>query len=587
MLDTSKSFKVFIPQSGAITLTPADHIASGGEGAVYRKSGKVFKLYHDPLRAVACGIEEKIRLLASINHPNIVSPRSTVLDAKGAVIGFTMDFCQGQPIVKTFTNTWRDKNGFGVKESATLAENMRLAVAAVHDMKALMVDGNEMNYLVDGVNPKLIDVDSWQIGRFKATAIMPSIRDYSVSTFSELTDWYAWAIVTFQIFVGSHPYKGTHPDFRRGDMQARMQANVSVFDPRVQVNGAVRDLSSIPPGLRSWYEGVFQYGQREIPPSVLASPISLAPKKLRLIQSGAGTVRHALLLTLEFDVLHVARNAIAYGKKDGQWRAYDLSQRKALLLTPSEIERLIASSAALVRFGNQLAYLSLAPHQVNGRIVMGPGEPTPASGAMKPLLLDAKRLSGFKDTAYAIVDNQARGMVEIVLMEMGGKLLITAAKAWPLSINATRFFNGVCIFDALGTPFVVIPEDGAVHTLNAGVLREVAIIDAFARNANFVVVTGIDKKTGVMNRYTLLSDGHKLTIAEQVATDTADINFTITPRGIAVALNEDDYIDICNTKAYAAKQVKGSGLKADVRLFSVGDMICYVDGARIFHLSMS
>lgn len=587
MLDTGKPIKIFQAQSGAITLKPSDHIASGGEGAVYRKDKTVFKLYLDPARAIASGMEEKIRLLSAINHPNIVSPRSLVMDAKGSPIGFSMDFCEGIPIVKTFTNTWRDANSFGVKESATLAENMRLAIGEVHAMKALMVDANEMNYLVDGLSPKLIDVDSWQIGRFKATAIMPSIRDYSSSTFTELSDWYAWAIVTFQVFVGSHPYKGSHPDFKRGDLESRMKANVSVFDPKVKLNGAVRDLASIPPALRSWYESVFQYGTREIPPSVLTSPAVNVPKKLRIIQSKANSVRHDLLLTAPFEIIHVARNAVAYGQVDGQWQAYDLTRRRSLILSSHEIGQLFRSQAALVRFGERMALLTIGVNELCGRVVVSETDPVPAFATFKPLMIEAKKISGFKDTAYVVTDNVDKGLVEIVLVEMGKQPLIAAAQAWPLSINATRFFNGVCFYDAIGTPFAIIPDDGAVFTLNASVLRDVSIVDAFARNGTFVIVTGIDKKTGVLNRYTLVAEGAKLVIKDKVATDTADINTVVTPRGIAVSLFEDDCIDICSTKAYASKQIPGAGLSTEIRLFQMGDMVCYAEGKRVFHLSIS
>lgn len=587
MLDPSKPVKIFLPQSGGVTLNPADHVASGGEGAVYRKGKQVFKLYFVPERARAAGMEEKIRLLAGLSHPFIVAPQAGVYDAKGELVGYVMDYCDGMPLVKTFTNAWRDQNSFGANEAIRLVENMRSAVGSVHAMNALMVDGNEMNYLAVGVEPRLIDVDSWQIGRFKATAIMLSICDYSSQGFTALTDWFAWGIVSFQVLTGTHPYKGTHPDFRHGDLEARMRANASVFDPKVRLNGAVRDFSLIPPVLRDWYEGVFQQGQRDIPPSALANPVTQAPKKLRVVQSGSQTVRHTLLETLPFEVKHVSRNGVAYGKTNGSWRAYDLARRRALVLDGFEIERIFADDAALVRFGDRFALLARGAQEISGRIVVGNSDPVPAQPLLRPLPLAARRLATFKDTVYAITDTPGKGMIELAISAIGSSTVVAVAKIWPLAANSTRFFNGVAIYDALGTPFVIIPDEGAVHTINADVLRDVSVVDAFARNSSFVAVTGIDKRSGVMTRYLLASNGTRMTIVDSTPVDTADINMTMTLKGIAIAAFDDDTLEVFNTKAYATRKVRGSGLPHDSRLFSLGDMVCYMDGPRLFQASLS
>lgn len=601
MLDTGKALKIFPGNANGkeLLLKPADHVASGGEGAVYRKDRQVFKLYFDPQKALMAGMEEKIRLLASLRHPDIIAPQAPVFDANGGFIGYAMAFCDGTPLVKTFTNTWRDQNGFGDRESAALVENMRCAVAEVHAMQALMVDGNETNYLFNGLRPKLIDVDSWQIGRFPATAIMTSIRDYASAGFSETSDWFAWAIVSFQVFTGTHPYKGTHPAFRRGDLEARMRANASVFDPQVTLSAAVRDLALIPPTLYAWYEGVFQHGERSAPPSVLAAPGQPRIKKMRVISAATGAMRHELLMTLPFDVLHVARNAVAYGKLDGRWQAFDLAQRRRLAIEDAEVAAIFASDAALVRCGAKFALVTSGAGagpgsgqgsgqaQVGGRIVGGETDPVQSCPALRALPLNAQKVIGFGDGVYAITDSPERGLIELRLTPMGQATVIAVAKVWPLSSNATRFYNGVAIYDALGTPFAVIPCGGAVHTLNAGVLRDVAVVDAFARNDAFVVVSGIDKHSGQLNRYFLVTDGTRLVIQDQVPSDTADINLAINPRGIAVGVFDDDVVEVINTNAFVSKKVSGAGVATDTPLFMVNDMVCYADGNRVMRFSLS
>ena len=256
----TSSIKVFMPGKGSVSLRPTDHLATGGEGAVYLKNGTIFKVFLDPQKAQASGMADKIALLSKFQHPFIVAPQDVLLDEKHNVIGYYMPQASGVPLMKTFTNSWRDLNAFTDTQSVKLVDNMRVAVQAAHDFGAVLVDANETNYLAEGVEPRIIDVDSWQVGRHKATAIMPSVRDYHAKSFDANTDWYSWGIVSFQVFTGIHPYKGTHPDFKKGDLEARMRANASVFDSRVRLNAAVRDFSCVPAPLLDWYERVFEQG---------------------------------------------------------------------------------------------------------------------------------------------------------------------------------------------------------------------------------------------------------------------------------------------------------------------------------------
>ena len=68
------------------------------------------------------------------------------------------------------------------------------------------------NFLIDRdmQHVLFIDVDSYQTAGFPATAIMDSIRDRHSSTYSAGTDWFSFAILAFQMFVGVHPYRGKH-----------------------------------------------------------------------------------------------------------------------------------------------------------------------------------------------------------------------------------------------------------------------------------------------------------------------------------------------------------------------------------------
>ncbi|OGB29653.1 MAG: hypothetical protein A3F78_02515 [Burkholderiales bacterium RIFCSPLOWO2_12_FULL_61_40] len=364
--------RVFLPGKGEVALTQTDYLATGGEGVVYAKGGYVYKLYLDPAGARGRGIEDKLKLLQRIQHPHIVAPTDVLHNAQHEVVGFYMPQASGVPLVKTFTNAWRDPNNFGIRESLALVENMRLAVEAAHQVGAVLVDANEMNYLADGTAPRLLDVDSWQIGAFKASAIMPSIRDlHSGTDFTPLTDWFSWAVVSFQVLAGIHPYKGVHPDFKRGDLQARMLANASVFDPRVSVNAGVRDYAtSLPGALLDWYRDVFQHGLRSAPPGVHAArvvatfPSSKRATRTPTNQTTHQTVIHDVLVHLDGDVVEVLSCGVALWRERGgadSLHAYDLQRKQKLpSLTPPQLEALHHGLAALMRCAGGLFYASLS-----------------------------------------------------------------------------------------------------------------------------------------------------------------------------------------------------------------------------------
>ncbi len=269
--------KILAEDQGWVTLESRHVIASGGEGTVYGREGEAYKIYHQPR-----DLAGKLRLLKGLDHPGIIAPRGLLKDERGRCIGYWMRRAGGEALPNLFANAWRHGNGFGAAETEATAAAMREVVAFAHGRGALLVDANEFNWLVAGLGtrkpaprPVAIDVDSWQIGPYPGTALMPSIKDWQASGFSENSDWFAWGVVTFQLFTGIHPYKGSHPGYGRGDLEARMRANASVFDTGVRLNAAVRDPSAIPAGLLAWYQAVFRDGVRCPPPmqfGVVAAP---------------------------------------------------------------------------------------------------------------------------------------------------------------------------------------------------------------------------------------------------------------------------------------------------------------------------
>lgn len=269
--------KITIDGQGSIVLSERDFIAEGGEAQVYAQGDTAFKLYHDPARLIP---EGKLRELSVLDHPAIIRPQCWVRDTHGQRIGFTLRRVQhAVPLARLITADFCRRHAITQDHTLRLLNRLSAVIAFVHGSGCLLVDGNEMNYLVseqDFTEPFCIDVDSWQTPHFPATALLPTLRDWHTPGFAPASDWFAFGVVACQLLLGIHPYKGRHPDFKPQDLAGRMRANVSVFNPQVRLPPAVRPLQSLPPAWRDWFIALFEQGQRPPPPTHTAAAVPLA-----------------------------------------------------------------------------------------------------------------------------------------------------------------------------------------------------------------------------------------------------------------------------------------------------------------------
>ena len=592
---------VYLPGKGEVALSQTDYLATGGEGAVYAKGGYVFKLYLDPAGARARGIEGKLKLLQGLRHPHIVAPIDVLHNARHEVVGFYMPQASGVPLVKTFTNSWRDPNRFGMPESLELVENMRLAVIAAHRAGAVLVDANEMNYLADGIAPRLLDVDSWQIGPYQASAIMPSIHDLHSAEFTQNSDWFSWAIVSFQVLAGIHPYKGMHPDFKRGDLQARMLANASVFDPQVSVNVGVRDYAKLPGPLLDWYRQVFQKGLRSAPPPVHATHAMAAVMALAAAQHTprtvtSQTVSHDVLVRLGGDMVRILNCGVALWSKQNvaaDLRAYDLQRKQHLpSLNPAQLDALRQGTAALVRCANGLLYASLDTSLQDGGIcghkVYGERDPQPLTASnSKRLPCRAQRLITFGNRLFALNAHSEHGLTEIAIDQFGQQTVLSVHASWPFLAQSSTVFGTMAIFDALGTPFLVLPAADSVRIDRAGCLAGYRLVDACMVSADYVLVLAIGRTDGQTYRLTLKRGTLGFDLASDEPTDELAFNIAVNEQGIGVEVLPGDKLAVFSVKQNSSRKlVPNSGLTQEHRLFALPSGLHYCNGQDVVRISL-
>ena len=535
--DIGRSHKVNVAGRGSVQLTPANHVASGGEGAIYRPTRALcVKVWEDMAYAVQGRMDEKIRLLTApaLRHPHVVYPEAMVTDEQGRTVGYAMPWSEGWALPLAFTGTWRDAHGFTDEAAARFAEAMRQVVVHAHGLGAVLGDANELNVLGLGrglsAAPRYIDVDSWSIGGIKGDKVLPTVYDYHSPPMGQAADWFAWACVTFQLLVGVHPYKGVHPAFKRGDMEARMRASVSVLDPLTRLSPATRPFTVVPPVLLDWYRQVFGTSSLRTPPPEVRMP----PPEVRMNASRGGQmaayVAQALVLrhgNLVVQPLHALQSAplrqalpgvllLAGGRLVDMTSGRDLGTGRedgAYLRLPDG-----GLGMAWIEDGHLLfTALALADAVVRGNTA-------------QPLATDAAWVADGR--LFAVVGD---GLQEMSLRRIGGCWGAYPSRLWSLNANATVFGDGVAVMDALGSKYLAVPFGGnAMSMVRAPQLDGMRVLTGI-RRGNTAILHAVDRTGGTYRASILLdldtatcmmhverTDDHGLSVSD-VVTDTGII----------------------------------------------------------------
>ena len=573
-----KATQLTLEGRGVLTLRPNDHVATGGEGSIYRSASTVVKLYTDPAKMVRDGMAEKIKLLANITHPYVVGPQGLVLDGHNNPIGYYMPFAEGEPLSRVFTSDFRQRMAFDDGHAAILVDRMRETVKAAHGHGATLVDANELNWLAQvggksGPEPRVLDVDSWAIGRWPATVIMPSIRDWRAKKFDASSDWFAWGIVTFQVFTGIHPYKGMLDGYKPAELERRMKDGVSVFAPGVRLNRAVRDFNCIPSVLLNWYEATFQQGNRGAPPSPFDKAVTAAPtaRVLRVVTTASGSLSFSKLFGEPNDPAMRLFPCGVVLLKSG--RLFDLASKRF-------ISRATAMECEVVKIGNDWLKADIGTHaQWEFSYING------TSLSEEPLTLQAKgqKLVRYENRLFLVTD---QGLGELKLMHLGMKSILSIGQTWGVMINSTRWFDGVGIQDAMGATFLVAPfGENACAQMRIRELDGLKPVAAKAGN-RFVSIICLNK-SGDYRKIDLTFDrDYKSYSMKEEAAQSPDLNLTILPKGVCASIADDGELIIFVPTNGSVNKVADKGVTTDMILGNWGDKVIYLQNDDVWSLTL-
>jgi hypothetical protein len=571
------SIKAILHGRGLVTLRPSDHLATGGEGSIYRiGSDTVAKIYSDPGVMSRTGMAAKIRLLSRIKSPYVVAPTDIILSEAQEPIGYYMPYAEGHPLARVFTTEFWNREGFDRDKAQKLVGRMREAVDLAHQSKAVMVDANELNWLMRYMGsepqPSVVDVDSWAIGKWPAKVIMPSIRDWHATAFDEKSDWFSWGIVTFQVFTGIHPYKGTHPSFKKAEFIERMKANASVFSPNVRVNQAVRDFSLIPKGLREWYEATFEKGERTHPPA--AFDIAALPGPAVTMKARAAGDSKLLV----FDKLY---------SKSGDPVIRVFSSGAALLASgilidvgkQREIAKDVSSECEVAE--SKEGWLIL--ERKDGRASLRYSQRGSGKGEQLPFSMESKAILGQGNRIFTL---GSKGLTEIRLHDFGDKVVASPGHSWGTLPNSTSLFDGLGVQDAMGAMFLVVPVgDSGLVQVRARELDGLRVIGGKA-GGRFASVMAIGKSGSYQRIDFSFSADHSSYAAEVTAVDQPELNLAILPKGVNASIPEDGDLLVTVPSNGKATSVRDKHISTGMQLSNIGDQVVYIENGAVWALRM-
>lgn len=576
MKKINDKLEVILKGRGLLALRPSDHVATGGEGSVYRKANTVIKIYSDCGKMIRDGMEDKIKILSTFKHKFIISPDDLVVGSDGSPLGFYMSLADGEPLPRVFTNDFRKRENFGDDDASILADRMREAIQFAHSKGAVLADANEMNWLVkldkkNGPEPQAIDVDSWAVGKWGAKVIMPSIRDWHTKGFNQLSDWFAWGVVTFQIYSGIHPFKGKLEGYNQNEMDRRMKDNASVFSKNICLNRAVRDFSSIPRPLLDWYVKVFQKGLRSAPPSPFDSGVQVA--EVNKVMHAAAVASGILVFTK------------LYGELGNQ----------AIKIFPCGLA--LMDSGIIISLKNQKQVGTAKSRKCelievqggwikadmdNGKIEFSHINATNLKEEFLSFNINGKKFIRYENRIFLITE---KGLTEIIFKVLG-RPLIAIGQTWSAMPNSTKWFDGAGVQDAMGAAYLIVPF-GEKSCVQMRVRELDGLVPVAAKAGNrFVAIVMIDRKGNYQKFELTMNSDYTAYKIWQGGTDTADLNVAILPRGVCAIIADDGELNIFVPASATLNKVKDKNITADMLLANWENRVVYIKGGAVWQVKM-
>jgi len=554
----------YFVQGKKIQLGRQDFKAQGGEASIYVKGSTAYKIYSDPQRTIAYA---KLQELSVLTQPNIIRPLNLVLDKQNRAVGYSMRYAgKTHSLCQIFPKAFRIRNNLTPEMSLELVRKLQNGVTYIHRNHILLVDLNELNFLVaqDFRELFFIDVDSYQTPSFPATVLMESVRDRHASKFTTASDYFSFAVVSFQMFVGIHPFKGTYAPLQQSadKLDARMQANISVLHKGVTVPASCLPFSVIPPVYLDWYRAVFEEGKRPAPPNDLRAVLQLSAQTfLPLIESTLFTVTE----WHEFDSHIISHNSgvtvtektIYFDGRRFEKPPFDVK----VAISPRQRHLIVAFTKDYkLRFHDLSTQKDILTEFDNGEVMV------------------------VNERFYL---KQHENIFALDFIEAPQGMLAGLRPVANVMGHATQMFDGLAIQNLLGTKYASIVIDGACYQLRLSELDQYQVVAArIERNVLMVITTQQGRYDKFIYRFARDFSGYEVRSINDIS--SIDINFTVLDTGVVLHLIDDNKLEVfsLHLNSTDVRTLEDPLLETDVRLFHTGKQALIARGPKLCKISL-
>jgi len=552
-------------KSGIISLTDKDYKAAGGQGAVFCKGNTAYKIYHDASKAPPVA---KINELAVLKRDTILGPTEPIFAASGnKSIGFAMPFIKDTEFLcKVFTKAFRNRNNMTAQNIADLVIQMQETLEYIHSKDILVVDYNEMNFLLSQDLKKVyhIDVDSYQTKSFPAQALMESVRDRMnpKGKFNKGTDWFSFAVVTFQLYIGIHPYKGFHPNYAPADWSKRMDDNISMFDSKVKLPPSVQDFSVIPKKHLDWYRSVFVDKIRSVPPYP-GQTMATSGRKVNWKGGGILTITLAHEYKSNIKSVYFYDNDLYVITHEGVFKEDDkVFEFKSFSgNTPVELIDVYGKNPVLAYLKNKtISFYTLDKKHITD--------------------MTAENLFTHNGLLYAINNGY---LIEGHFEVFGDKHVLVSAPVATLC-PSYKIHQGLIVQDDYMKCILAIPyESGYCINISIKELDQHRILDAKAESKSAILMS---EKNGSYFRSIIQfnKDYSDYSIKSGGVHSFSSVNFVSLPNGLNV-LAEDDKLKLFMDPE-KQKEVLTDSISSATRLYHDGMSVYYIEDNKLFRAKM-
>jgi len=573
--------KFTIESTGAqVLLGDSNYKTSGGEGDIYIEGDTVYKVCFEGSMIP----RQKFNELRALDHSKIIKPEDIILK-DGKEVGYTMRLVPGnaQPLAGVLTKQFREREGVTPQKMMELVRQLRSGIQYIHDKGGyLVVDANEFNFMVTDDFEKLyfIDVPSYQTPSYPATAIMNSVRDWSVVQnghkweWSKLSDWYSFAILSWYMFTGIHPFKGRIRSIKvpLDEMMVEcMKQNKSVLDPESMFpEGAVYFPfeNYIPGGEHGsywqWYKAIFSGERLEAPADFSAQIIIVKTKEITGLNK----------FTMK-ELFKANKKIKAYYESKG--REVIVSEDTCYV---DGIPYPLPANRFRIGFSpiNNIAVaVYLDENEVKLRDVVN----------QKDIRFDCRG----KDIVSAKGQLFIRGnrdMLQIKLFEKNGKIYMAQPESvFSVMEQATEIYQGCVLMRILGQYMVGVLPEG--RTIKIKELDGYRITD-MKYESGILMVIGLNRKTNQYDRLVLRfdEDHNSYDIKTIEAITPIGINFTVLENNRCVCITEEEKIEISIARKNDGRTtiIDDPEIVADMRLCHAGDRVQFARAEKLFSISM-